>query len=173
MERIATQGGNVTILKRYNQFLMLSIIKEHGPISRVAIAKQTGLTKSAISKVVNNLIKLGLVEEGKKNDTSVGRKPITLKLTIDNYFVVGVGIRRRESSVGVANLQGDIIKREKASLGKEDTQAVILKKIIDLIYSTVKDSGLEMEKVIGVGIGSPGPLYAHSGVIFSPPNFPG
>jgi glucokinase-like ROK family protein len=169
----ATQGRNVTILKKHNQFLMLSIIKEHGPISRVAIAKEIGLTKSAISKVVNNLIKLGLVEEGRKDDTSVGRKPVTLKLTIDNYFVVGVGIRRTETSVGIANLQGDIIRRKKASLKKEDTQAVILKKIINLIYSTAKDSRVEMEKVIGIGVGSPGPLYAHSGVILSPPNFPG
>lgn len=167
------RGGNIGILKRQNQSLILSIIKEHGPISRVAIARGTGLTKSAITKVMRNLIDIGLVEEVGIDDTSVGRKPIMLKLTTDRYFVVGVGIRRMEVSVGIADLHGNIIVKKKVLLKKNDDQKRILKKLIKLIYETIKDSGLEREKLIGIGIGSPGPLYAHSGVILSPPNFPG
>lgn len=173
MNRQTTKGSNIAILKKQNQSLILSIIKEQGPISRVAIAKEIGLTKSAISKVVGNLIKRGLVEEVGIDDTSVGRKPLMLKLTTNNYFVVGVGIRRIEVCVGIADLRGNIITRKRMPLGKEDDQKRILKKIINLVYKTVKDSKLGMDKVIGIGIGSPGPLYAHSGVILSPPNFPG
>ena len=173
MKRETIKGSNIAILKRQNQFLILSIIKEQGPISRVAIARETNLTKSAISKVVTNLIKRGIVEEVGIGNTSVGRKPIMLKLTTDNYFIVGVGIRRTKVFVGIANLQGNIITRRKTPLKKEDNQEIILKKLISLIYKTIKDSGIPREKVIGIGIGSPGPLYAHSGVILSPPNFPG
>jgi len=153
--------------------LILSTIAEQGPISRIAIAKKTALTKSAISKVVEDLIKLGLVEEVGIDDTSVGRKPVTLKLTTDNYFVIGVGIRRTEISTGIADLRGSIIARKKASLEERANQKTILKKLIGLIYGVVKDSGIQKEKVIVIGIGSPGPLYAHSGIILSPPNFPG
>ena len=173
MKRETIKGSNIAILKRQNQFLILSIIKEQGPISRVAIARETNLTKSAISKVVTNLIKRGIVEEVGIGNTSVGRKPIMLKLTTDDYFIVGVGIRRTKVFVGIANLQGNIITRRKTPLKKEDNQEIILKKLISLIYKTIKDSGIPREKVIGIGIGSPGPLYAHSGVILSPPNFPG
>jgi len=169
----STKGNNIAILKRRNQFLILSIITEQGPISRIAIAKKTGLTKSAISKVVEDLIRIGLVKEVGIDDTSVGRKPITLKLTTDNYFVIAVGIRRTEISAGIADLRGNIIARKKACLEERASQNTILKKLIGLIYRVVKDSGVRKEKVVIMGIGSPGPLYAHSGIILSPPNFPG
>ena len=116
MKRETIKGSNIAILKRQNQFLILSIIKEQGPISRVAIARETNLTKSAISKVVTNLIKRGIVEEVGIGNTSVGRKPIMLKLTTDDYFIVGVGIRRTKVFVGIANLQGNIITRRKTPL---------------------------------------------------------
>jgi len=167
------KGSNIAILKRRNQSLILSIIKEQGPISRIAIAKKTGLTKSAISKVVEDLIEMGLVEEVGIDNTLVGRKPVTLKLTTDNYFVIGVGIRRTEVCTGIADLQGDIITRKKVSLGEKDNQKIILKKLIGLIYKVIEDSDIQRKKVIGIGIGSPGPLYAHSGIVLSPPNFPG
>lgn len=173
MRKKAIKGSNIAILKRQNQSLVLSTIKEHGPISRVAIARETGLTKSAISKVVGNLIKAGLVEEVGTDNTIVGRKPVTLKLTTNRYFVIGVGVRRTKISVGIANLEGNITVRKAVFLKRNDTQESILKKIVNLIYRITKDSDMEMEKIIGIGIGSPGPLYAHSGVILSPPNFPG
>ncbi|RLE14667.1 ROK family transcriptional regulator, partial [Candidatus Aerophobetes bacterium] len=173
VKSISNQGTNIAALKRQNQSLVLSIIKEYGPISRVAIARETGLTKSAISKVVGNLIRVGLVEEAGTDDTFVGRKPVTLRLSTNNYFVVGVGVERAKISVGIANLEGNIIARKTTSLRKDDTQRIILRKIVNLIYQITKYSNVEMKKIIGIGIGSPGPLYAHSGIILSPPNFPG
>jgi len=173
VKSISNQGTNIAALKRQNQSLVLSIIKEYGPISRVAIARETGLTKSAISKVVGNLIRVGLVEEAGTDDTFVGRKPVTLRLSTNNYFVVGVGVGRAKISVGIANLEGNIIARKATSLRKDDTQGIILRKIVNLIYQITKYSNVEMKKIIGIGIGSPGPLYAHSGIILSPPNFPG
>ena len=173
VKSISNQGTNIAALKRQNQSLVLSIIKEYGPISRVAIARETGLTKSAISKVVGNLIRVGLVEEAGTDDTFVGRKPVTLRLSTNNYFVVGVGVGRTKISVGIANLEGNIIARKTTSLRKDDTQRIILRKIVSLIYQITRYSNVEMRKIIGIGIGSPGPLYAHSGIILSPPNFPG
>ena len=57
-----------------NQTVLLHLIRERQPISRVEIGNLTGLRPGTISSIVNRLIKKGVIFEGAEGPSSGGRK---------------------------------------------------------------------------------------------------
>ena len=55
--------GNHSNVRLINRCVILNVIRQSQPISRVSIARQVNLTKSTISNIVNNLLDEGLVQE--------------------------------------------------------------------------------------------------------------
>lgn len=58
-----------------NRHLILAEIINKGPLSRAAIAKESGLTKATVSAIVQTLLDEQLVTEIGSDDTSRGRSP--------------------------------------------------------------------------------------------------
>ena len=57
MKKTANQviGGNAKVVRSINRSGILNIIREQQPISRISISKITGLNKSTVSSIVNEL----------------------------------------------------------------------------------------------------------------------
>jgi DNA-binding Lrp family transcriptional regulator len=69
-------SANQKLLKQLNEIRLLNIIKQKGPISRSELAKQTRISKVAISDIVNRLNDDGFILEiGKGNSTNRYRNP--------------------------------------------------------------------------------------------------
>ena len=51
------------LLRRINERRLLEVIQQQGPSSRAALTRSSGLTAPTVSKVVDALLKRGLVEE--------------------------------------------------------------------------------------------------------------
>ena len=67
---------NASIMRIRNEKTILSLIHRE-PISRVDIAKKTGLTKAAVTIITEDLIKRGIVREDKSDESvKVGRTPM-------------------------------------------------------------------------------------------------
>ncbi len=82
------------------------------PTTRASLARETGLTKTAIGNLVAELIGLGVVTEGSTRNTGVGRPSIELELALDRYGVVTVDIGATFASVTLATLAGEVITHE-------------------------------------------------------------
>ena len=52
-----------TLLRRINERRLLEAIQRHGPSSRAALTRVSGLTAPTVSKAVDALLRRGLVEE--------------------------------------------------------------------------------------------------------------
>ena len=52
-----------------------------GPVSRIRLSKLTGLTKMAVTNIINELLEEGIVQEvGVQMDVSLGRRPVNLDI---------------------------------------------------------------------------------------------
>jgi len=84
---------------------------------------------------------------------------------------VAVDLGGTHLRTAVCTAQGRILSRTKteteAHLGAEHVVA----RMADLIRNAVRD--IPRESVLGVGIGAPGPLNPHTGIIINCPNLPG
>lgn len=67
-------------LRQVNRALVLSCVREHGPISRVKIAERTALSRATVSAITNALLREGVIREGERlpSTTRGGRRAVLL-----------------------------------------------------------------------------------------------
>ena len=161
-------SGNSQFIKNLNQALVLNLVKDFEPIPRSEIAKLIKLSPTAVSNLTENLIKEGYLREKGPGSSAAGRKPILLELNSKARFVIGIDLERiNVIKAVITDLRANIISRVERTLESTDFSMVV-----DLIIKTIRElintSGIEIEKIAGIGIGSPGLIEYRTGkVIYS------
>lgn len=161
---------NKETMKIENRRQILSLLYRQ-PMSRTALARETGLTQSAIGIIVGAFINEGIVVElGKRDDGALGRKPITLDINAGWGVVICISIDREGFEIGLTDLKG-VILSEIMRIPYEDKVPAALDKIALGAKSLVERNGVPSERVIGAGVVVPGPVDAYGGRILNPPAF--
>ncbi|WP_370062993.1 ROK family protein [Streptacidiphilus sp. MAP5-3] len=94
-------------MRRQNLTLVLSTVAEHGPLSRAAVATRTGLTRTAVSSLVDDLAATELLVEQDSAPTGrVGRPGRAL--TLNDRGPAGLGLEVGPAHLGacVVDLRG-------------------------------------------------------------------
>ena len=105
-----SKGGiDLRTLSDANRIHVLKIIHEQKSISRTELAGMTGLSLSAVSRIVKQLIEDGFVLETGYGDSSGGRKPITIRVNPLAGYVIGVDFSKTKANAGVFNFCGEMI----------------------------------------------------------------
>ena len=94
-------------VRAVNRSIVLDLIRRQQSISRADLARATGIFRSSVSEIVDELVDDGLVTE-RRGQSARGRTPVSLSLNDDKVRVLGLNIRPEYSRVGVAGLSGNI-----------------------------------------------------------------
>ena len=167
------KGSDLVHVKSINQSVVLSAIRHHGPISRTELAELTELTSATITNVTSQLSGLNLIHESGSAASHGGRKRVLLKLNDDSYWVIGGEISRNHTAALLVNLSGRIIRSEYEEIERTEGPTRTIGRLVGMISRLLAHAAQKGKRVIGVGIGVPGPVNTHEGVVISPPNFPG
>ncbi|MER8037928.1 ROK family transcriptional regulator [Streptomyces hydrogenans] len=100
-------------VRRHNLSLVLRTVHDAGETTRAAVAARVGLTRPAVSSLVEQLLDLGfLVESGKTFSGQAGRPGTVLKPAVTGPAALGVEINVAYVSVCLVDLTGtDRIRR--------------------------------------------------------------
>ena len=158
---------DVNDVRNINQTVLLHLIRERQPISRVDIARITGLRPGTISSIVNRLIRKGVIYEGAEGPSSGGRKPTYLNINAENAYVLAIDIGVRDTAYAVSDFNGRILKQKNLITEGEpheflDRLAVQIQKTISNNYSRVNFAG--------VGVSVPGLIKRETGEVAVSPN---
>ncbi len=86
---------------------------------------------------------------------------------MEKEYLIGVDLGGRKIEAGLVDLNGKIVKKlimpTEASKGKQ-------KVIQNIVYAVNK---LKKDRILGVGVGIPGPTDYKKGIAINPPNLPG
>jgi len=159
--------------KRLNETLILNVIRKHSPISRTDIARMTGLSGATVTKFVDNLIQTGFVREDSYDVSKGGRRPILLKLVPEASFAVGVDLGAANLRAVVVNLEANIVAKIAKKTRPDEGKDRVLKRITEIIYQVIDASGVEKEKIKGIGIGISGIIDHQKGICLFCPNIKG
>ncbi len=88
--------------------MILNIIRERQPISRINIARLTGLNKSTVSSIISELLKEDLIFEQVNEDQNIGRNPINISLKLGKYYVGAINIDSSVTRIALADIDGSI-----------------------------------------------------------------
>jgi predicted NBD/HSP70 family sugar kinase len=166
------KAGNLKIvdindIRNINQTILLHLIRERQPISRVDIARITGLRPGTISSIVNRLIRKGVIFEGAEGPSSGGRKPTYLNINAENAYVLAIDIGVRDTAYAVSDFNGRILKQNALITEGEPTE--FLNRLANEVQRLIK-SEYGRAKFAGVGVSVPGLIRRDTGEVAVSPN---
>ncbi len=95
-----------------NRLTLLNLVHEHQPISRAGLARISGMQRSTVSTIAEQLISERWLVEGAVGSSSRGRKPTFLHLNSNRAGIIGVEIHPTNTTVGVSTIDMRIIAQE-------------------------------------------------------------
>ena len=149
--------------RRSNLRTTLELVSDQGATSRAEIARQTGLSRAAVSSLVGELIENGLLRELGQGTSAGGKPPTLLALNERGRDIVAIDLGHRPFRGALVDLSGRI--RERVDADQADTAPVGAKAhevAVDLIETLIAKS---TAPVLGIGVGAPGVINPEGTVL--------
>lgn len=162
--------ANTNFMRRMNQSLVLDLIRSEERISRADIAKRLKISKSTVSALVDDLIRLHVVKEiGSGSSTSDGgRKPTHLAFNPKAGYVIGIELGGNQMLLLITDLTGNLVYK-----AKTDTLAAsgeVTSRLVAFMKESVGASGIPFAEIIGIGVAVPGICDINNRVILQAPS---
>jgi predicted NBD/HSP70 family sugar kinase len=162
--------GSLETLRLRNRELVLRAVQSGGAASRVDIVRATGLSRTTVSSLVNQLIAEGLLAEstdrlGAPGANQTGRPPTRLTLDPSGGAVLGIHLRHDEIRLALADLSGTVIAEALVDLDVDHRADAALSFVEDATDGLVAEAGIARGRLLGaaVAISSPVPTQPHHG----------
>lgn len=158
-------GGSLTDLRSSNRNAVINVLAGSGPLSRAEVSRMTGISRSAVSSLVEELLRDdSLVEDSSHSPRSGSGRPATLlRLTADRGTAIGVDIGHRHIRLAVAEHGGEVLAEHTVALDVDRSPDKALDTAAGLVGDLLTEAGLELSAVTGVGLGVPGPVDWRTG----------
>jgi predicted NBD/HSP70 family sugar kinase len=159
-------------LRPHNLALVLQHIAAGDPVSRARIAAATGLTKTTVSSLVDDLVSARLVVElGPEARGEIGRPGSALALDPSGYAGIGLEINVDYIAVCLANLVGEVrYLRTRARDNRSQSPAKVLGRAVRMIRTALARAEAARLTVAGLAVAVPGPVETDSGLLRLAPN---
>lgn len=168
--RQGTQGRNpeaasIELPRRINRDTVLELVRLRQPISRVDLARSSGLQNSTVSSIVEQLVREDWIREGEAVRTPRGRRPTLISLN-NTLAMLVADIHPGRAVIAVVDLNGQLLAQEEISLPGP-------------VQASVSDLGLALtrlrndypdRKFMGAGVCVPGRVNRETGRLVMAPN---
>ena len=160
-----TQVASSETARDINRGVVLNLIRRRQPISRADLARVSGLQRSTVSLITEQLIRENWVVYGQTGRLPRGRRPTFLRLN-DRRAIVVADLRPVQATVAVADVNGRFLSQESMPTPPDPKAAVkgIISRIRHLMH-THADRDFE-----GIGISLSGRFDLSSERIVFAPN---
>lgn len=161
------KATNSASMRLKNEKIILSLINRQ-PVSRAELAKKTGLTKAAITFIIDDLKNRKIICESVEKTSSVGRNPVMLFINKKAFYVIGINISRVDITVGLADLGGEPVCECAFEICSPQKAVLKIKKAVE---DMLLHCGINKDRIYKISVATPGPVDRKNGVILNPPNF--
>lgn len=163
--------GSQSSLHRANLERVVRAVRLAGSLTQAEIARSTGLSAATVSNIVRELRDNGTVQV--TPTSSGGRRARSVALSGDAGIVVGVDFGHSHLRVAVGNLAHQVLAEQSEPIDVDASASQGFDRAEQLVARLVESTGISPEKVLGVGLGVPGPIDVESGALGSTAILPG
>ena len=148
------------------------LIHQNGPVKKTDLFEPTNVTQTTLVRMIDELLKAGFIYESGMEKSSGGRPPILYQIVAGCSYMIGIDISRTHSTIALIDIAFNLIDKVSFTMTKENTPELTIAKIIETIKKFKRSYQLESDDILGIGIGSVGPLDRERGIILNPGSFP-
>lgn len=160
-----------SVINHFNKQTVINIIRSNDTIFNAEIARLAGLSLPTVMKITDEFIAKNLVIEIGKGESTGGKPPQLIKFNPVSHYIVGVDVGTTNIHSILMDLSANIKYEYTIPSKAEEPSAEIINRIILAIENTITKSGIEKDKILGIGVGMPGLLDRHNGIVLYSPDF--
>src|ERR1700748_280064 len=125
-----------------NRRIVLNLVRKHQPISRASLARRSGMQRSTVSAIMEQLLSERWVVEGATGHLPRGRKPTFLHLNSDRAGIIGVDIQPDVTTLAVSSMDMHILAHESMTTGRDPQDFIerLGRRIMDLMRAYPKST---------------------------------
>ncbi|CAL9359112.1 Protein mlc [Streptomyces sp. enrichment culture] len=163
-----TQQG----MRRRNLARVMHAVRAEGPLSRAAVASRIGLTRAAVSTLVDELIRSGLLEElGPERPGRVGRPGSALAVSARGPAGLGAEIGVGHLAVCAVDLRGRVRARAvRYGTHRGSSPGPVLEQLAGLVRRVVAEAEAEGLWPAGLAVAVPGLVARDARTVVRAPN---
>lgn len=168
-------GAGLGALRGHNTALVLDLLRGAGPagISRPELAKRTGLTPQAVSKIAVRLRGDGLLADAGRRASTGGKPATPLRLVPEAAHALGVHLDRDALRVVRTDLTGTVVAEHAAPLDLGAGAEAVVAAVVAGTRALAVADGPRAGRLLGAGVAAPGPLDHRHGVLHRITGYPG
>jgi glucokinase-like ROK family protein len=161
-------GSNTSRIKTHNMRAVLLNLLANEPAYRVQIAKQTSLSTTTITNLIDELIEAGLVAEDGVEEVDgprrVGRPSAALRLIKDARYAIGVQTGVETYRIALVNLKAEVVAQHSYTFSRATPPDAIFQQIAHNIQEIIQENAIPLARILGVGVGAAGLVNYQTGV---------
>ena len=173
MER---RAGALTSLKEGNRRRVIDALRGRGTASRAELARLTGLSRSTISTIVNDLLESGMADERDGPPAEAhhaGRPPVMVGLNDSAGLAIGIDFGHRHLRVAVSDLSQKVLAETWQEMNVDHGAQEGLDAAAEFVDQVIDEAGARRERVIGAGMGLPAPIDRNTDTVNDASILPG
>lgn len=148
-----------------NRDIILELLRRRQPIARVDLARLSGLQRSTVSLIVEQLLRERWIVEGATVRTARGRRPTMLSLNADLVILVA-DVRPSHAVCAVVDLNGHFLARQSVPIASDAEIGVV--RIAETMERMRED--FARKSFEGIGVSMPGRVDPESQQLLWAPN---
>lgn len=158
-------GKNREDYKKNNRGLALQLIATGTCKTRSELTQAMGLSKMAISRIVSEMMNMGLLyEENPVGSEEPGRTAAMIGISPKAPVSAGLLIQREYCEAVICDLNLNVLRREKVFYGP----VMNAERLMEYVYEVLDTVLFQQSEVTGIGVCSVGPVSSSRGVIMKP-----
>ncbi len=164
-----SRGTSQAGVRLYNERLVLSLLRRHRLLSKIEIARLTGLSPQTTTAIINRLEAEGLVLPGTPRRGRVGQPAIPYALNPDGAFSLGLVIGRRSAELVLMDFTAGLRVRQRSTYPFPDPARVMTfaAEALETITAAMPDGA--RTRLAGLGVATPFELWSWAAELGTPP----
>jgi N-acetylglucosamine repressor len=159
-----------TDIRERNEKLILRLIYSRQGVSQSETAQITGLKPPTVFRIFSTLEHkhyIKTVELQKDPLDKKGRKPVYYIVNPSVLYAVGVDFWARSAAVLVVDFGGNPVHTEVEDFPADISASSAVDRLVEAIRRSVKASGIDPVRILGIGVGAPGRVNIDKGTVLS------
>ena len=163
----------INILEKlsYRDLEILNIIQKRGPIAKKHLQVLANIKLTTLNRVMKTLEDKKIIVVYGESESTGGRKSVEYDVSQTGFYVIGIDLSRTYVKLILTNMKLTILKKEEFLMDASYSSEKTVEKIIIIIKQMLSGLYIEKNDVLGVGIGTVGPIDREKGIILSPKGF--
>lgn len=151
---------------------ILYALYRSGPLTKKQLQAALRLQSTTLNRAMQALAERGLTAALGEAPSTGGRKAATYDIAHQGLYLIGVDLSRTYVKILLCNAKLAILQAQRFSLCERDGPESTIQRIAQGIARMARAAAVPLGQVMGIGVGTVGPLDRAKGVLRHPRGFP-